>query len=480
MKKLLIALVIFSASIGSTFSQVNVLFTQNNQFQVWNDSVFNSDGYYCNTNLIAYHDFTIPNGDVITKWVWIFNGSTNYDTVVMTPQNYQMHVWVYYPNSPGSYQTTLTVYALDSCNTEYSSSVAVTVNLGFVAINGNTYYQKTPWDSATLKVYGNYGPGTFVWSRNDTIIGQTSNSDSSQITVNQFGYYVVNYQNASGCEVEDWILVDILPPTGTFCAQLAVGDSANLGGGYFCNQDSLILYDMSWLYTTGQIYHWRWRIKSADDQTVVQQFDFDQSNYQPNFWVYFPDSAAVYRVELAVSSYAGPTSTVNVGVHLGFADVIASSDVSILPGDSVNLSAYTNHGPGNFIWYKNGNFLGYTLNSSFSTLTVSDTGTYLVVYHNNGCDALDEVKVSYQLTTSISEVTNEDMRVFPNPATSQFTILASEKGQIEVFSLSGQLVHSGSLDQETTISCLDWQPGAYFVRLTTLRGKTVTKKLLKQ
>ncbi|MFA5162946.1 MAG: T9SS type A sorting domain-containing protein [Patescibacteria group bacterium] len=394
MKNLVIVLFTLLISVNFGFGQVNVQFSQNNQFEAWNDSVFNSDGYYCNTNLLAYHDFSLANGDSITKWVWIFEGATNYDTLEMTPNNYQMHIWVYYPNIPGSYQTTLTVYAFNSANVEYFSSVTVTVHIGLASIFGGDYYEVTPDDSVTLSSYSSSGPGHFIWSKDGVFIQESFNSNSSYLTVNEVGEYMVTYINdQSGCETFDFNYVDWVWP-GSVCAMFGTDDSLSLGGGYFCNQASITFYDLSSVYSTAQLYHWTWRVKTGDGNTVLQEIVFNQANYQPSITIQFADSTAYYRVELAVSSYSPGTSTLNVGLHLGFSDVSASPDVTIAPGDSVTLSAYTNYGPGNFLWYKDG-FLGFTSNANVSYLSVADSGMYLVNYHGNGCESWDSVMVKW-------------------------------------------------------------------------------------
>ncbi|MCX6798361.1 MAG: T9SS type A sorting domain-containing protein [Candidatus Falkowbacteria bacterium] len=399
MRKSVIIAIMFLALIFSSrlsAQSLEVKFSCNNQFELYNDTAFNCGGWFCNTNLIAFHDFSVGN---ITKWVWSFEGSTNYDTIVMTPANYQQHQWVYYPASTsGVYHVTLTVFAFDSAtNYEYANSVCVEIHLGFANLVVENPGAELNWnDSLTLKVHGNNGPGDFVWYLDSALLGQTSCSDSSQLIVSQPGIYMVKYYSPSGCEAYDYIYVNYVWPTGSFCSMFGTGDSTHLGGGYFCNQDSITFYDMSWLYSTGEIYHWVWRVKDANDATVLQQFVFDQTNYQPSITVHFPDSSAIYRVELFVSSYYGPTSGSNVGISLRFADVtVNSSDISIVEGDSVNLTAYTNYGPGNFTWSKDDVFLGLTLNSDSTTLSVSDSGSYVVYYHVYGCKAWDTTHVKF-------------------------------------------------------------------------------------
>lgn len=383
---------------------LEVKFSQNNQYEYWNDSVFNTDGQYCNTDLIAYHDFSDGHGDSITKWVWVFQGSTNYDSVIMTPANYEMHQWVFYPAAGGSYQTTLTIFAIDSCEEEYSKSVTVTVHLGhawFDLIDPNPAI--APGDSIIIKAHATTGAGDFYWSLNGQIVGQTLGADSSQITAHNPGeVYSLRYVSLSGCEMVQDIYVDIIL-LGTWCAEFAVEDSTFYGGGWFCNQDSLTIYDKSYVYSTGTIYHWRYRVKSADDLTTVQQFDFDQSNYVSSFVVHFPDSTAHYRIELAISNYIGIVSTVNVGVHLGFSHVWANNNSLILvPGDSLGLTAEAS-AIGNFHWLENGSCIAFAWSTDHSQIYVHDTGTYVVQYAAlySSCYDYDTMTITYPVPAGL-------------------------------------------------------------------------------
>lgn len=400
MKKLVIIAFMFMALIFSgrlTSQNLQVKFSQNSNYEGDNDSVFNTDGYYCNTDLIAFHDFST--GSNITKWVWVFSESAYSDTVVMLLScNYWMHIAVFYPNTVGSYNVSLTVFALDSVGVEYSKSVTITIHLGFAElVVGNPYPEINYNDSLVLKVHGNSGAGNFVWRQGNTELCQTINTDSSQLTIYQPGIYTVKYTSPSGCEIENDIYVDLAFPSGTFCAQFAVNDSANLGGDWVCNQDSITIIDMCHLCTTGEIYHWRYQIKTADDQTVLQQFDFDQANYQPSFVVYLPDSNAAYRIELAISSYIGIMCTSNSGTHLGFAHAWANNNSpTLIPGDTLTLSVMA-ASIGGFEWSKNGSSIIYNGSTISSQLLVSDTGTYLVHYWAYGasCDDYLTIIVTY-------------------------------------------------------------------------------------
>ena len=75
--------------------------------------------------------------------------------------------------------------------------------------------------------------------------------------------------------------------------------------------------------------------------------------------------------------------------------------------------------------------------------------------------------------------------VFPNPAYAEtsvyFTSFAEEEGTLEVFDLSGRLIHSKMLqltegDNYIDLNCSDWMPNYYFVRIS---GEQFGEELIK-
>lgn len=81
--------------------------------------------------------------------------------------------------------------------------------------------------------------------------------------------------------------------------------------------------------------------------------------------------------------------------------------------------------------------------------------------------------------------TNGGATVFPNPAYAEtsvyFTAFADERGTMEVFDLSGRLIHSKTVqftegDNYIDLNCSDWMPNYYFVRIS---GEQFGEELIK-
>jgi hypothetical protein len=110
---------------------------------------------------------------------------------------------------------------------------------------------------------------------------------------------------------------------------------------------------------------------------------------------------------------------------------------SLLPGQSLTITAVVNPPGGTFQWFKNGVLTSHT-GSSWSGLTVDDIGTYRVVYTDpNGC-----VRASSDLV--VSGQPSDNMWVYPNPNNGQFQVRFfnqdNETATVRVFDSKGAKV----------------------------------------
>lgn len=83
------------------------------------------------------------------------------------------------------------------------------------------------------------------------------------------------------------------------------------------------------------------------------------------------------------------------------------------------------------------------------------------------------------LTTNIVDVSEANIQMFPNPASTQFTIESDQAiNQIEISNLSGKVLKSFSTISNL-VDIADLNAGIYFIRFTSGDG-TITKKFAKQ
>lgn len=122
-----------------------------------------------------------------------------------------------------------------------------------------------------------------------------------------------------------------------------------------------------------------------------------------------------------------------------------------------------------------------TVNASGDS-QIRQTYTYTHAEPVNGNNYYRLTMVDFDGKTVYSHVvverfssTDGGATVFPNPAHTQtevyLTAFANERGTLEVYDLSGRLIHTNTLqltqgDNYFNINCNDWMPNHYFVRIS--------------
>lgn len=77
---------------------------------------------------------------------------------------------------------------------------------------------------------------------------------------------------------------------------------------------------------------------------------------------------------------------------------------------------------------------------------------------------------------SVTELSNE-VKLYPNPTTGQFTVEGANMARVEVFNIVGQKVLEAE-GQTVNIDASNWNKGIYLVNIIEQNGTSVTKKLV--
>ena len=196
--------------------------------------------------------------------------------------------------------------------------------------------------------------------------------------------------------------------------------------------------------------------------------------------VSFADNTRSFRVVLTglcssvtsqfASLYVNPLPTVSL---------IISVPPSLLPGQSVTITANASPAGGTYAWYKNGVLTSHT-GSTWTGLTVDDIGTYKVTYTDaNGCSS----------TTSDLAITgqaSDNLYVYPVPNNGVFTVrffnTPNETATVSVFDSKGAKVYEKA--NITTLAytgiTVDLGPtmasGTYVVVVNNSAGKKIGAK----
>ena len=103
-------------------------------------------------------------------------------------------------------------------------------------------------------------------------------------------------------------------------------------------------------------------------------------------------------------------------------------------------------------------------------------------YTNTLCVGCDSINTSKGFVLGIANVEKEQVKVYPNPASSYTTVeLSSDfsNATIQVYNLNGQmLMDKKNVNNHETINMADWNAGTYIISIQA-NGKTINKKIIK-
>lgn len=196
-----------------------------------------------------------------------------------------------------------------------------------------------------------------------------------------------------------------------------------------------------------------------------------------------PASAGSYNYSVTVTDQNGCTATDNTVVNVSTEEA---------PFAGINLSQT---GPAEWVFSSASTEPGWNYSWDFgdgyqSTLpSVSheyvNTGAYLVTLTvTNSCgSSTAQWTINVTMTTSISEVSDQSVRVYPNPVNQYSSIsvdgLNGEEVNVDVYDMTGRSVYSDISRENIIRISAEWPAGVYHLQLRQ-GSQTLTKKLVVQ
>lgn len=92
--------------------------------------------------------------------------------------------------------------------------------------------------------------------------------------------------------------------------------------------------------------------------------------------------------------------------------------------------------------------------------------------------ALDNL-VSEEYVLGIASTKSLNATIYPNPATDKFTIISSEKAEMELYNALGQTMRTATVNGTTTIDVSSLPAGVYHASLKSVSGTSIQKVIIK-
>jgi hypothetical protein len=199
--------------------------------------------------------------------------------------------------------------------------------------------------------------------------------------------------------------------------------------------------------------------------------------------VNFTHNTNTYRVVLTGRCSVVISNSATLYVNpLPSVSVVTSIPPALLPGQSLNIISTVNPAGGTYAWYKNNVLINSPLAQGpvLSNLTVSDIGTYKLVYTDlNGCSNTSSDVV-------ITGLASENLWIYPVPNNGTFQVRyfnqVGEQATIRIFDAKGAKVYERSAVTNTAYTRIDVElssataDGVYVVELVNAAGKRVGAK----
>lgn len=204
-----------------------------------------------------------------------------------------------------------------------------------------------------------------------------------------------------------------------------------------------------------------------------------------------PMNTTTYTV--TVQDVQGNTATNSVTITVSPINstiLITSSAPTVCAGYNITFTAspYNGGNSPTFQWFEDSSNLGSSSSSTFSYILSHSGSVYCEMTSSNPCvQSNPAVSPSLFITvdtcTGINEVaSNENISLFPNPATTNLSVIANAAKQsiISIFNTQGQLIKTLTVNgTKTNIDVSDLSYGVYMVRVKTDKGIAV-KKFIKE
>lgn len=185
------------------------------------------------------------------------------------------------------------------------------------------------------------------------------------------------------------------------------------------------------------------------------------------------NTSGTYWLEVTDSAGCSGTDTVAVTIY-NLPVISLGQDTIICAQDSIILDAGVYD---TYLW---------STGETSQLITVDSIGTGIgivtisvQVTDTNTCINNDTINISFNICSGLGNISQEAIKIYPNPTTGIFTIKGKNIKSIEITNVSGQIVYARTLQLEDfcQIDLNEQTKGIYFIKIIT-HSRIVVKKIV--
>ncbi len=340
-------------------------------------------------------------------------------TTYCSPYYYQTNsaALIVNPNSP-----TITIQPQSISVCENNSAIFTTSATGL----GLSYQWQYKYTTSWLNVQ-NFSP--FSGVNDDTL-----KIDTTKIVYNGYKFR---------CLISSCIFTDSAILTVNSNPNVSLTPNGNLT---FCSGDSVLLYCN---YFPNWVYNW-----FKDNQPIINYHSNSFTAHQTgNYKVEVIDQNGCKNISPELSVTTIPLPFINLG-----------NDTSICNNESLILNAGS--GFSNYLW-SNGS-IAQTIVVNSSNFGLGNNIIWTNVTDINGCSNSDTIVVNILNCTDIGEISNTDLRLFPNPLKDNLFIeFPAKTFNIKILSVDGKIMFYKKNENSNMleINTKEFNPGVYFIKI---------------
>ncbi len=194
-------------------------------------------------------------------------------------------------------------------------------------------------------------------------------------------------------------------------------------------------------------------------------------------YYYEASVAGDYTVEITLGTNVSMSDPVSVTVNTPPSASITPPGNTLIPnGGSITLMANTGVGL-TYQWYLNGNPI---FGATSSTHDATVAGDYSVAV-NNGCVTVSNVQTLTAEATSISDLDESKMKVYPNPFNSSAVLLSNDRYDYSICDLTGKTILQGTVESGENLLPLErLNRGMYILKLERAGKVIFIERIIKK